>query len=65
MQNTIFECYEFYELKEYPEKYKSLIEAINENHSMDIINIYESKLSEGLFIHIGLKISIPMVYMAS
>ncbi|WP_278568202.1 ThiF family adenylyltransferase [Intestinibacter bartlettii] len=59
MQNTIFECYEFHELKEYPEKYMPLIESINENYSMDIIKIYESNLSEGLFIHIKLKISIP------
>lgn len=50
MQNTIFECYEFHELKEYPEKYMPLIESINENYSMDIIKIYESNLSEGLFI---------------
>lgn len=59
MQNTIFECYEFHKLEACNEKYMPLMVAINENHSMELLGVYESNLSEGLFVYCKLKISIP------
>ena len=34
MENTIFDCYKFDKLEIYPDKYISLINAIDENYSI-------------------------------
>lgn len=59
MQGTIFEHYEFHKLEICCEKYMSLVSAIDENYSIERLGIYESSLSNGLFIHCKLEISLP------
>lgn len=59
MENTIFDCYKFDKLEIYPDKYISLINAIDENYSIYKLGIYKSNLSEGIFIHARIDISIP------
>jgi hypothetical protein len=59
MQGTIFDVNEFCKTDKSLKKYQPLIEAIDENHSMDIIDTYENERYPGLFIYVRLKISIP------
>lgn len=59
MHSTIFESYEFHKLDICHSQYMSLISAIDKNFSMDLLGLYESTLSEGLFVHCELNISIP------
>lgn len=59
MPGTIFERYEFHKLETCCEKYMPLILAIDENYSIERLGIYESSLSDGLFIHCRLELSIP------
>ena len=59
MQGTIFEHFEFHKLEACCEKYMPLISAIDENYSMERLGLYESSLSDGLFIHCRLELSLP------
>jgi hypothetical protein len=59
MQGTIFEHFEFHKLEACCEKYMPLVSAIDENYSMERLGFYESTLSDGLFIHCRLELSIP------
>lgn len=59
MPGTIFERYEFLKLETCCEKYMPLISAIDENYSMERLGLYESSLSDGLFIHCRLELSLP------
>ena len=59
MPGTIFERYEFLKLETCCEKYMPLISAIDENYSMERLGLYESSLSDGLFIHCRLETFTP------
>lgn len=59
MQGTIFEQFKFYKLEDCCPKYMPLVLAIDENYNMERLGFYESTLSDGLFIHCRLELSIP------
>lgn len=59
MCNTIFEYSKFHKLETCLPQYMDLVNAVEQNYNMDLLNLFESDLSEGLYIHVKLHISIP------